>query len=91
MHKAAPLQRPKYAPAFQRPADPAPQQALPREATDIYGAAHALNVGPSTIKRLVASGELRSFPVGRLRRISMNAIREFIERRERESVEPTGA
>ncbi len=39
---------------------------------------------------LVASGELRTFKVGRRRMISHDAAREFIAKRERETAEAEG-
>lgn len=85
MHKAAPLQRPQYAPAFARAADPAPPPAAPQDAVDVEGLAYRLSISIETAKRLCSDGTIRSFRIGRLRRISARSIAEFIERREQES------
>jgi len=55
---------------------PAPPDALllrPEEA------AHALGVGRDRVYQLIAAGELRSVKIGALRRITRQAITEYIK------------
>lgn len=84
MTKAAP-QRPRYAPAFQRPTESVASPAAPQDAVDVEGLAYRLSISVETAKRLCSDGTIRSFRIGRLRRISTRSISEFIERREQES------
>ena len=46
----------------------------------IEEAAKRLGIGRSLMYRLVLSGEVQSVPLGRLRRIPVEALREYIER-----------
>jgi excisionase family DNA binding protein len=57
--------------------------ATPRAAFGPEEVAQALGVSRDTVDRLVARGELRSFRVGRRRLISADALRDFIDARER--------
>lgn len=45
-------------------------------------AAAALGVGITKTKQLIAAGELRSIKVGRLRRITVSSLREYVQIRE---------
>ena len=45
-------------------------------------AAEALGLGRATVYALLLSGELRSVRIGRARRISVAALRDFVEARE---------
>jgi len=47
-------------------------------------AAQRLSISLSTIQRLVARGELTSLKIGRTRRISQQALDNFVTRLERE-------
>ncbi len=68
---------------------PKKHQDAPREATDpalgppllyrVNQAAELLQLGRSTVERLVASGELRSIKVGKCRRIPADALAEFVQ------------
>ncbi len=49
-----------------------------------------LRVGRTTIYELMASGELRSITIGRLRRIPSSALEEFIQRQLAEQGNETG-
>lgn len=71
-------QRPRYVPAFQRPPEPVAPPAVAPEAVDVDEAARLMSVSPSTAKRLVDSGELPSLLIGRLRRVRVEAIREYL-------------
>ena len=44
-------------------------------------AANLLNVSRTTIFALMGAGEIRSISIGRRRRISVQALHEFVERR----------
>jgi len=46
----------------------------------IEEAAKRLGIGRSLMYRLVLSGEVQSVPLGRLRRIPVEALREYVER-----------
>lgn len=46
--------------------------------------AELLSVNPETIRRAAAKGELRSVRVGSERRYSENAVKEWLERGERD-------
>lgn len=41
--------------------------------------AEVLNIGRTRVFELIYSGQLRSIKIGRLRRIPVDAVREFIE------------
>lgn len=41
--------------------------------------AEVLNIGRTRVFELIYSGQLRSIKIGRLRRVSVDAVREFIE------------
>lgn len=43
-------------------------------------AARLLSIGRSALYELMASGELRSFKIGRSRRVAVSAIEEFVRR-----------
>lgn len=45
-------------------------------------ARRALKISHATLYRLLAAGELRSFRVGRSRRIAWSALQEFIDRQQ---------
>lgn len=45
--------------------------------------AESLGVSSETVKRLLMSGELESFYIGSRRLVSVAALQEFIERRQR--------
>ncbi len=51
-------------------------------------AAHRLRIGRTLCFHLIASGELESIPVGRLRRVPVAALHEYVERR-RQANRPT--
>lgn len=53
-------------------------------------AAEVLGLSRTVTWSLISSGQLRSLKIGKARRITPEAIRELIERRERES-EPAAA
>lgn len=91
MRSTAPTHaRPKYAPAFARAADQSPPPVVTPEAVEVAEAARLMSVSVSTAKRLVDSGELPSLAIGRLRRVRIAAIREFLERLEREASSAPG-
>ena len=46
----------------------------------IEEAANRLGIGRSLMYRLVLSGQVQSVPLGRLRRIPVEALREYVER-----------
>jgi excisionase family DNA binding protein len=46
----------------------------------IEEAANRLGIGRSLMYRLVLSGQVQSVPLGRLRRIPSEALREYVER-----------
>ncbi|WP_152363826.1 helix-turn-helix domain-containing protein [Microlunatus speluncae] len=48
-------------------------------------AAHVLRLSRSAIYELIRSGQIRSVTVGRSRRITHNALTEYIERLEEEA------
>lgn len=72
MHQARTLPPPVSAPAA-----PAP----PVICVDIAGASAALSISPATIKRAVASGELRSVKFGTACRFLVDDLRAFAESR----------
>jgi excisionase family DNA binding protein len=41
-------------------------------------AAAALGIGVTKVKTLIRSGEIRSLKIGRLRRITVSSLREFV-------------
>lgn len=45
-----------------------------------------LNLGKTKTDQLIRTGEIRSVKIGRSRRIPASALREYIERLQRESV-----
>ncbi len=47
--------------------------------------AEILSVGRSTVFELIATGELRSVKIGRARRITVSAVREYVARLEAEA------
>ncbi|MGC3971009.1 MAG: helix-turn-helix domain-containing protein [Pirellulales bacterium] len=61
--------------------------AVERIAVDVDEAAAMLCISPKTAARLVKSGAIPSFPVGRLRRVRVAAIKEFCERQEAAATE----
>jgi len=56
-----------------------------REALSIDGAAEALSLSPSTLKRLIAGGHIESKLVGQRRIVPLDEVRRFA--RDRASVE----
>ncbi|MEV6116645.1 helix-turn-helix domain-containing protein [Streptomyces sp. NPDC052109] len=46
--------------------------------------AEQLGVGLTTAKALIKSGELRSVKIGRARRVPADALREYVQRLDRE-------
>lgn len=59
-------------------------EASPRIMLTITEAAERLSLGRSTIYELLASGDLESVYIGRLRRIPLDCLVEFVERCRRE-------
>lgn len=51
-------------------------------AVDVHEAARLLSVGKSTIEELIRDGTLRSFKVGKCRRIRRAVIEQYIEDQE---------
>lgn len=49
-------------------------------------AASALGIGRSHLYRFVQTGELRTLKIGRARRVTVEALREFIENLQAEEV-----
>lgn len=58
---------------------------LPRLMLTVREAAEILHVGRSTVYSLMDSGELESVHIGRLRRIPMQAVTDYIERKRAET------
>ena len=54
---------------------------LPRLMLTVLQAAEVLNLGRSTVYGLIDSGELESIRIGRLRRIPMEAITDYVARK----------
>jgi len=54
-------------------------------ALTMRGAAQYLSVAPRQIRTLLTSGELRAIRLGKRYVITVRALQEFIERKERES------
>ncbi|MEU1624175.1 helix-turn-helix domain-containing protein [Streptomyces sp. NPDC020096] len=59
----------------------APQQDSTRVALTVEEAAHRLGVGRTTMYALVASGEVQSVQIGRLRRVPVQALDSYINAR----------
>ncbi|HSW95188.1 MAG TPA: helix-turn-helix domain-containing protein [Patescibacteria group bacterium] len=59
-------------------------EPIERRALRVEEAAEALGISRAKAFQLCASGELRSFTVGRSRRITPDAIKELIKTREAE-------
>lgn len=57
-------------------------QDLPRLLYTIEESAAQLAIGVTKAKELVASGELRSIKIGRLRRITASSLAEYVQVRE---------
>jgi excisionase family DNA binding protein len=57
---------------------------LPRLMLTVREASEILNVGRSTVYGLMDSGELESVHIGRLRRIPMQAVTDYVERKRSE-------
>ncbi len=51
--------------------------------------ADRMQLNRSAVYKLVLTNQLRSCKIGRLRRISVRAVEEFIARQERRTVDPT--
>lgn len=45
--------------------------------------AEALGVSAETVKKLMASGEIESFTIGARRLVTVAAVKDFVERRQR--------
>jgi excisionase family DNA binding protein len=58
---------------------------LPRLVLTIEEAAKVLRIGRTTMFALVSDGEIRSFLIGRSRRIPLAAIDEYVKRKDAES------
>jgi excisionase family DNA binding protein len=54
---------------------------LPRLMLTVLEAAEILKVGRSTVYGLIDSGELESVRIGRLRRIPMEAVTDYVARK----------
>ncbi|NIK34437.1 excisionase family DNA binding protein [Xanthomonas arboricola] len=48
-------------------------------------AARATGLGKSNFYKILASGEIESFTIGKRRMVSARALRQFIEQKEREA------
>jgi excisionase family DNA binding protein len=98
MHSSPPAHAPTYRPsigprspitlpraAATAPTPPAELRIIEPILVDTDGLAQLLNVSPKTAGRLIQSGAIPSFPIGRLRRVRVAAVKEFVERAEREA------
>lgn len=61
--------------------------ALPTLVLTVEEAASVLRIGRTTVFALVKNGEIRSYLVGRSRRIPLSAINEYLARKEEEAVQ----
>lgn len=61
---------------------PVPLAPDPKLALSLNALALALSVSVVTVKRLVASGALRSFTIGRRRLVTTQALEQFLAERE---------
>lgn len=61
-------------------------QDVPRLLYTTEEAAAQLAIGVTKAKELIASGELRSIKVGRLRRITASSLAEYVQVRELQSM-----
>jgi excisionase family DNA binding protein len=55
-------------------------QSTPRMVLTVEEAAERLGIGRTTMYALVKGGDVESIAIGRLRRIPLDALDEFIER-----------
>jgi len=71
-----------FSPVWPKPkaADPVEANATPYTTAE---AAKALGVGKTTVKALIASGDLKSYKTRSLRFVTREAVAEYIARRER--------
>ena len=64
-------------------------EASPRVMLTLTEAAERLSIGRSTVYELLASGALESVYIGRLRRIPVDCLTEFVDACRREQQERT--